>query len=190
LFYSRLEAKVLASLVPRTSSLQLLDFKANLKETTNGQLEKYRIIHFAAHAIIDDENPELSGIALSFFNQQGQAQMGVLRMHEIFELKLKSDLVVLSACRSGLGKQVPGEGILSLTRGFMYAKVPRVIVSLWSVDDRATAELMGRFYQKFLGRKGTAAAAALRAAQIEMAATERWHSPYYWAGFVLQGEWK
>ena len=95
----------------------------------------------------------------------------------------------MSACQSALGKEVRGEGLVGLTRGFMYAGAPRVVASLWQVDDESTAELMRRFYQAMLVRK-LAPAAALRAAQLELLATKRWASPYYWAAFVLQGEWR
>jgi len=96
---------------------------------------------------------------------------------------------VLSACETGLGKEVRGEGLVGLTRGFMYAGAPRVVASLWSVDDVATEELMMRFY-KAMEQQGMAPAAALRQAQVAMSKEERWSDPYYWAGFVLEGEWK
>jgi CHAT domain-containing protein len=105
-------------------------------------------------------------------------------------LKLPAELVVLSACRTGLGKEVKGEGLIGLTRGFMYAGAPRVVVSLWSLSDRPTAELMARLYKKMLGRARLPPAAALRAAQVEMLTDKRWEHPYFWAGFVLQGEWR
>jgi CHAT domain-containing protein len=99
-------------------------------------------------------------------------------------------LVVLSACQTALGKEIKGEGLIGLTRGFMYAGAARVVASLWKVDDEATAELMKRFYQKMLGAEKLRPAAALRDAQVSMWEEKRWQSPYYWAAFVLQGEWK
>jgi CHAT domain-containing protein len=122
-------------------------------------------------------------------NRSGQPEPGFLRANDIYNLKLRADLVVLSACETGLGKEIRGEGIVGLTRGFMYAGVPRVIVSLWSVNDRATEELMAAFYQKLLKDK-LAPAEALRQAQIAMLRNVRWSSPYYWAAFVQQGEWR
>ena len=104
-------------------------------------------------------------------------------------MKLNADLVVLSACQTALGKEVHGEGLVGLTRGFMYAGSPRVVASLWKVDDVATAELMKRFYAKML-KENMRPAAALRAAKIEMMNQERWSEPYYWAAFELQGEWR
>lgn len=106
-----------------------------------------------------------------------------------FSLKLNADLVVLSACQTGLGKESRGEGLVGLTRGFMYAGAPRVVASLWQVDDLATAELMKRFYRGML-RDGLRPAAALRAAQLELSQQRRWAAPYFWAAFTLQGEWK
>jgi CHAT domain-containing protein len=131
----------------------------------------------------------LSGIVLSMFDEKGNPQDGFLRAHEIFNLKLPAELVVLSACQTGLGKEVKGEGLVSLTRGFMYAGAPRVVVSLWSVNDRATAELMARFYRGMLKDK-LRPAAALHAAQVSLMKERGWESPYYWAAFTLQGEWR
>ena len=154
----------------------------------NDDLSKYRIIHFATHSFLDSTHPELSGIALSMLDRQGKPQEGFLRAHEVFNLKLGAELVVLSGCRTGLGKEVKGEGLYGMTRGFMYAGSKRVLVSLWDVQDQATARLMSDFYRGILGPKRLSAAAALRAAQIAIWRDGRWRSPYYWAGFVLQGE--
>jgi CHAT domain-containing protein len=110
-------------------------------------------------------------------------------LHEVYNLQLNADLIVLSACETGLGKEIKGEGLIGLTREFMYSGAPRVIASLWNVDDLATAELMKLFYQRML-KDGMPAGAALRAAQLELSRQKRWASPYFWAGFVLHGEWK
>jgi CHAT domain-containing protein len=190
LFVSRWEAEKIRSLVPASESLQVLDFDANQATASSPELAQYRIIHFATHAIIDNVHPELSGIALSQVDALGQSQNGFLRAHEIFNLKLPVELVVLSACRTGLGKDVKGEGLIGMTRGFMYAGVPRLVVSLWAVNDKATSELMVRFYRKMLGPERLSPAAALRATQIEMSRDKRWQSPYFWGAFVLQGEWR
>jgi CHAT domain-containing protein len=146
-------------------------------------------VHFATHGILNDEHPELSGLVLSLVDENGKSQDGFLRLHEIYNLRLPADLVVLSACDTALGKEIRGDGITSLSRGFMYAGAARVMASLWRVDDAATAEIMGRFYEKFL-QENLRPAAALRAAQLEMERQPRWHFPYYWAAFELQGEWK
>ena len=163
--FSRQEAENIAALAPAGKKLEALDFAATRALATSPDLSDYRIVHFATHGLINSQHPELSGVVLSLVDQQGRAQDGFLRLYEIYNLKLKAELVVLSACQTALGKEVKGEGLVGLTRGFMYAGVPRVIASLWRIDDRASAELMKRFYQLMLG-KGMAPAAALRAAQI------------------------
>lgn len=189
LFRTRWEAQQIAALVPPGASVQMLDFSANRDAVIGSAVGSSRIVHFATHAIIEDRHPELSGIALSMFNQRGQSQDGFLRAHDIFNLKLSADLVVLSACRTSLGRDVKGEGLISLARGFMYAGAPRFVGSLWAADDKATAELMVRFYRKIF-KDGLKPAAALRAAQLEMLQDKRWNSPYFWGAFVLQGEWR
>jgi CHAT domain-containing protein len=155
----------------------------------SGQLSQYRILHFATHGLLNNERPELSGLVLSLIDRAGNPQDGFLRLHEIYNLQLNADLVVLSACETGRGKEIKGEGLIGLTRGFMYSGAPRVVASLWNVDDLATAELMKLFYRGML-KDGLPAGAALRTAQLELSRQKRWASPYFWAGFVLQGEWK
>lgn len=186
---TRVEAEEILSLVPPAEGKQALDFNASRAAATSEELAQYRIIHFATHGFLNSVHPELSGIVLSMYDDRGTPQDGFLRSHEIFNLRLASDLVVLSACQTGLGKEVRGEGLVGLTRGFMYAGSPRVVVSLWNVSDEATAELMGDFYQGMLQEKLTPAA-ALRQAQIRMWRQKRWQSPYFWAAFTLQGEWR
>ncbi|MCA1635389.1 MAG: CHAT domain-containing protein, partial [Acidobacteria bacterium] len=189
LFRTRWESEQIAALAPTGETLQALDFDASRETATGAAVGGSRIVHFATHAVIDNEHPELSGIALSMFDRDGRPRDGFLRAHDLFNLKLSADLVVLSACRTALGKEFRGEGLVGLARGFMYAGAPRVVGSLWATDDKATAELMVRFYRKML-RDGLPAAAALRAAQIELARDKRWQAPYFWAGFTLQGEWR
>jgi CHAT domain-containing protein len=186
---TRQEAEQILALVPAKETSQTFDFAADRAAVTSPNLSQYKIIHFATHGILNSLNPELSGVVLSLVNVKGEPQNGFLRLNEIFNLNLPAELVVLSACQTGLGEEVRGEGVVGLTRGFMYAGAPRVVVSLWSVDDAATAELMTRFYTGML-KKGLKPAAALRAAQIEVWKQDKWKSPYYWAAFELQGEWR
>lgn len=186
---TRIEAEDILSLVPPGERKQALDFSASRAAATSDELAQYRIIHFATHGFLNSAHPELSGIVLSMYDERGTPQDGFLRSHEIFNLHLSSDLVVLSACQTGLGKEVRGEGLVGLTRGFMYAGATRVVVSLWNVSDEATAELMSNFYQGMLKEK-LSPAAALRSAQIRMLRQKRWQSPYYWSAFTLQGEWR
>jgi CHAT domain-containing protein/Tfp pilus assembly protein PilF len=183
------EAKRIASHVASGESKVLLNFAANRTAFVNENLAEFRLLHIAAHALIDDAHPQLSGIVLSTVDPLGKPEDGFLRSNAIFKLKLSADLVVLSACRTGLGKDFKGEGLVGLTRAFMYAGSQRLMVSLWDVEDRATSELMVRFYDGLLGPEKLSPTAALRKAQIELLNDPRWKSPYYWAPFVLQGEW-
>jgi CHAT domain-containing protein/tetratricopeptide (TPR) repeat protein len=187
--FTRQEADQILAEAPRGKNLRAIDFKANRATAIGGELSKYRYVHFATHGYLDSERPDLSAIVLSLVDEEGRAQDGFLRAHEIYNLNLPAELVVLSACETGLGREVKGEGLVGLTRGFMYAGARRVVVSLWNVNDKATAELMARFYRGML-RENKTPAAALRAAQMEMWRQTQWRSPYYWAAFVLQGEWK
>jgi CHAT domain-containing protein/predicted negative regulator of RcsB-dependent stress response len=189
LLMTRGEAEAIFSVTPLNAGLKALDFQADRATATSEELSRYRIVHFATHALLNSQHPELSGLALSLVDEQGRPQDGFLRLHEIFNLRLPAELVVLSACQTGLGKEVKGEGLVGLTRGFMYAGAARVMASLWRVDDTATAELMKLFYRRLL-QDGRRPAAALREAQIEMWKRAPGRSPYYWAGFVLQGEWR
>jgi CHAT domain-containing protein/Tfp pilus assembly protein PilF len=187
--FSRHEADEIARLAGSDSKLEAVDFAANRKLATSAELGQYRVVHFATHGIINNNHPELSGIVLSLVDEKGEPQNGFLRLYDLYNLKLSADLVVLSACQTALGKEIRGEGLVGLTRGFMYAGAPRVIASLWQIDDRASAELMKRFYEAMLGQK-LRPAAALRAAQVSMSDDPRWRQPHYWAAFTIQGEWK
>jgi CHAT domain-containing protein len=186
--YSRHEAESIMALLPETMSKALLDFDANRTAVTSEELGRYRIIHFATHSFLNNKHPELSGIVLSLVDKEGKPQDGFLRLHEIYNLKLSADLIVLSACRTALGEEVRREGLVGVTRGFMYAGSPRIVASLWAIDDRTTAELMKRFYREMI-TKQQRPAAALRAAQVSMWREKRM-PPYYWAAFALQGEWR
>lgn len=186
--FSRVEAQAILSVAPLQGRLVALDFAASRETVTSGRLARYRIVHFATHAVLDTENPERSGVALSMVDPRGRPRDGFLRLAEIYRLHLPADLVVLSACRTALGREIRGEGLVGLTRGFFSAGARQVLVSLWPVEDRATAELMKHFYREMLGR-GRPPAAALREAQTAMWRDEGWRSAYYWAGFSLQGDW-
>jgi CHAT domain-containing protein len=187
--FTRQEAIRLLALTPKSSSFRAIDFQANRETVLSADLSQYRYVHFATHGVLDAERPGLSALVLSMVDADGKAQDGFLRANDIFNLKLPAELVVLSACQTGLGKEIKGEGLVGLTRGFMYAGAARVVVSLWNVNDKATADLMAKFYEKML-KRGERPAAALRAAQVEMWRQKAWQSPYYWAAFTMQGEWK
>jgi len=185
---TRWEADAILAVAPEGTTLRALDFDASRATATSPELGKYRIVHFATHGVVNNEQPGLSGIILSMVDQDGQPINGFVRLDDIYNLDLPAELVVLSACNSALGKPVDGEGLVGIVRGFMYAGASRVVASLWKVDDEATGELMGRFYREmFKGNQSPAA--ALRNAQIAMSRHEEWNPPFFWAAFVLQGEW-
>jgi CHAT domain-containing protein len=146
-------------------------------------------VHFATHGVFNSDQPGLGGIILSMYDKEGRPQNGFLRLHDIYSLNLPAELVVLSACNTALGKSIKGEGLVGIVRGFMYAGAKRVVASHWKVDDEATGELMARFYEEMF-KQNRSPAAALRQAQLAMRQHDRWQSPFYWAAFVLQGEWR
>jgi CHAT domain-containing protein/tetratricopeptide (TPR) repeat protein len=187
--FSRTEAEEIARLAAPEATLKALDFDASRDTALKPELGQYRILHFATHSLLNNEHPELSGVVLSLVDRAGRPQNGFLRLYDIYNLRLASDLVVLSACQTALGGEIKGEGLIGLTRGFLYAGAPRVVATLWEIDDRTTAEAMKRFYEGVLGR-GERPAAALRSAQIAMWKNRGWGAPYYWAAFTLQGEWR
>jgi CHAT domain-containing protein/predicted negative regulator of RcsB-dependent stress response len=187
--FSRIEAKAIENFVPPDRRVVALDFAASPNFVRNKEFQQAKIIHFATHGIINSDLPELSSIVLSMVDKNGRRQNGYLRLTDIYNLRLNADLIVLSACDSGLGKEIRGEGLIGLTRGFMYAGAESVVASLWKVEDRATAELMKKFYRAML-RDGQKPAAALRSAQVEMLNDRRWNKPFYWAAFTLQGDWR
>jgi CHAT domain-containing protein len=182
------EAEGIMAVTPPGRGFLATGFAANRETAMSAQLSQYQIVHFATHGLVDSKRPELSGIVLSLVDEQGNSEDGFLQLHDIYNLNLSAKLTVLSACDTGLGKDVKGEGLIGLTRGFMYAGSKSVIASLWKVDDRATAELMSRFYRAMLEER-LSPAAALRSAQVTMWKEPRWRAPYYWAAFVLQGEY-
>lgn len=164
-------------------------FEASREKLESADLGKYAILHFATHGILDPKRPEKSGIVLSMVDRSGQPQNGFVGLQDIYSLRAPVNLVVLSACRTGLGKEVRGEGLIGLTRGFMYAGASSVMASLWKVDDEATAELMKRFYTNML-QHGMTPTAALRSAQNSIRQEPQWRAPYYWAAFTMQGEYR
>ncbi len=182
------EAESILQLIPNATGLKATSFDANYDFATSPTLSQYRILHFATHGFVDNDNPELSGLVLSLVDQQGQPRRGYLQLADLYNLNYPADLIVLSACETGLGKEVRGEGLVGLTRGLMYAGGARIVISLWQVSDEGTAELMREFYQQMLGNKQTPAA-ALRNAQIKLWQQGDYRSPYFWAGFTIQGEW-
>jgi CHAT domain-containing protein/predicted negative regulator of RcsB-dependent stress response len=166
-----------------------LDLEASEANVEGRDLSQYRVVHFATHGLLNTERPQFTGLVLSLVgNREGED--GFLRTDEVFNLRLGSPLVMLSACETGLGKEKRGEGVIGLTRAFMYAGAPTVGVSLWSVADKSTADLMTDFYKNLFAKGGNSPAAAMRTARLNMIAGKRFSAPFYWAPFVLVGDWK
>jgi CHAT domain-containing protein/tetratricopeptide (TPR) repeat protein len=185
---TRREAEAIISLVPKTNLKAALDFEANRATAMNAELSNYRYVHFATHGSLNSQDPDLSGIIFSLVDEEGKPQSGFLRGRDIYNLHFPAELIVLSGCQTGLGKDIRGEGVEGLTRSFMYAGAARVMVSLWAINDEITARLMAQFYRDLLGTKKMSPAAALRAAQLAMLKDKQFSAPYYWAAFILQGE--
>jgi CHAT domain-containing protein len=186
LLSSREEARRVLELVPEEDRFEALGFDANLGLARSGALAEYEVVHFATHGLLSAEHPELSGIALSLFDREGNPQKGFLRLHDIYDLKLPVRLVVLSACSTALGREVRGEGLVGLVGGFLSSGTQGVIASYWDVDDAATAELMSRFY-RHLFVDGESPSKSLQMAQSSMWSERRWLSPELWGAFEFQG---
>ncbi len=187
--FSRQEALGIAALAPPGKVAPALDFAADRDLVLSGRLRDFRYIHFATHGVFDAGRPELSGLVLSRIGPDGGPREGFLSLRDVYDLDLGADLVVLSGCQTALGREIRGEGLLGLTRGFLYAGAPRVVASLWWIDDRATATLMESFYRGLWIEK-LRPAAALRKARLALSRQPRFRDPSYWGAFVLQGDWR
>jgi CHAT domain-containing protein len=166
-----------------------MDLNASEDNVHTRDMNNYRVIHIATHGLLDAQRPQFTGVILSLVGNKSND--GFLRTDEIFNLRMSPSLVMLSACETGLGKEKRGEGVIGLTRAFMYAGAPTVGVTLWSVADKSTADLMTDFYRHYLTAGGTTSASkAMRNAQLSMISAKKYSAPFYWAPFVLVGEWK
>jgi len=189
LYFSRREAQAISATAAAGTVTTALDFAANRGFALSGSLRDYRYIHFATHGVFDADRPGLSGLELSRFDAEGHPEEGFIGLRDLYGLDLAADLVVLSGCRTALGREVRGEGLLGLTRGFLYAGARRVVASLWAVDDQATAELMAGFYRGLWAER-LRPAEALRQARLALIRKRRYRDPFYWGAFVLQGDWR
>jgi CHAT domain-containing protein len=185
---TKVESEAIMEFVPDGQGVVARGFDANRAQLMAHDISRFQILHLATHGVVNSEHPELSGIVLSMVNEQGSPEDGFFQLHDIYQLKLSAQLVVLSACSSGLGKNVRGEGFIGLTRAFMYAGARSTVASLWRVDDNATTELMRNFYSAMLN-DGLSPPAALKSAKEKMWNHPRWRHPFYWAAFVIQGEY-
>jgi CHAT domain-containing protein/tetratricopeptide (TPR) repeat protein len=179
------EAEAITSGLPSKKILKALGFDANRDLFVSGRLADFRVLHIATHAYYSAQHPELSAMVLSRFDRKGRARQGLLRIEDVMAMDLRSDLVVLSACSSGLGKDVRGEGIVGWPWAFLSAGASEVVMSLWDVPDPSTAEFMAKFYENMAS--GISSGRALRETQIQMWKDQK--SPKTWAGFAALGEW-
>jgi CHAT domain-containing protein len=188
LLHASEEADAIVAAAPAGMAMVAKGFDASRETATSPTVAQYKIVHFATHGFLNNEHPDLSGIVLTMTNRDGSKANGFIPVRDIYKLNLSADLVVLSACETALGKDVRGEGLFGLTRGFMASGSRSVVASLWKVDDRSTAVLMAHFYKAML-QDGLTPAAALRSAKESVRSESGWRAPYFWAGFVLQGEY-
>jgi CHAT domain-containing protein/tetratricopeptide (TPR) repeat protein len=189
LFYAAREIAHLLDVASAAQTFAATDYDATRDQLLSTDLTPYAILHFATHGLLDPKRPEKSGLLLSTVDREGKVLNGFVGLQDVYSLRAPVDLVVLSACETGLGKDIRGEGMVGLTRGFMYAGSTSVVASLWKVQDHATAELMKHFYTEML-ENGKTPAAALRSAQDSIRQMPEWSDPHYWAGFTLQGEYR
>jgi CHAT domain-containing protein len=188
LTYASEEADAISAVSPWGTTLVAKGFDASRETAMSKEIGQYQIVHFATHGFLDSQHPELSGMVLSTVDRNGKPTNGLMALPDIYNMDLSAEVTVLSACQTALGKDIQGEGLVGLTHSFMSAGSNTVVASLWKVDDKATAVLMADFYESML-QKGLPPSTALRAAKLKLMNDKRWDAPYYWAGFVLQGEY-
>ncbi len=181
------ESKMIFDYFDSSNSKTVSGFDANRKRLLADNLSDYKVLHFATHGLYNEEVPELSGIVLSQFDDQGQKRNGLIWLQDIYRLKLSADLVVLSACDTGIGTEIKGEGLMSLTNGFLQAGAKSVVSSRWKVEDQATTDLMKNFYQ-ILANENIPASKALQKAKIKMYENPNFRYPYFWASFAIHGD--
>lgn len=185
--YSLAEANAINAVAPKTA--MATGFDASRAALERPEFRRADILHFATHAVVDETNPAKSQIVLSRVDQLGRPVDDVFDLGAVASLEISASTVVLSACRTGLGAPLRGEGLIGISRAFFIAGARRVVATVWEVRDRATAEMMDRFY-KAMFTEGLPPAAALRRAQLALAGSEQWRHPYYWAGVLINGDWR
>jgi len=185
--YSNREAKAILRHVDGNAAFRALGTDASRETLLGRDLSQFRILHLAAHGFADDRHPELSHLVLSLYDPKGRPVEGFVQLHDIYGLRLRADLVVLSACETGLGREILGEGLVGLTRGFFHSGASQVMASLWNVTDASTAALMEELYENLLTRS-MSAPRALQQAQISLRKKRPYSHPSFWAAFVVQGD--
>lgn len=184
LHWTRNEVMQLKKLSP--NSKVWLDDQATLSELMKIGSYDFDVLHVASHGVFNLEHPELSGIILSLVDKNGNKIPSFLNSKDVLNLKAP-EIVVLSACSTSLGKDVPGEGVVGLAQSFICAGAKKVITTLWNINDQATSVLMEKFYENLLIKK-MSVGESLRQAQIHMFQTQQYKHPYYWSAFTIQGE--
>jgi CHAT domain-containing protein len=187
--YTRELAQQILAITPTGDVEIFLDFDASKEMAMGKDLSQSNIIIFATHGLVNNRYPELSGMMMSRIDKEGRQQNGFLQLKDVYKMRLNANLVILGACETAIGEEIKGEGVIGLTRGFMYAGAKGVMASLWKVEEMATVELIKRMYEN-IRKKGLNPSEALRAAQVSMQNEKRWEDPYYWSGFVLIGDWR
>lgn len=189
LIHASEEADAIVAAAPWGTTMVAKGFEASRETAMSSDVAQYQIVHFATHAYSNEKRPELSSVVLTMMDPNGEKAEGLMPLYDIYSMDLAAELTVLSACETALGKDTKGEGLVGLTHAFISAGSNTVVATLWKVDDRATAVLMGYFYKAML-QQGMSPAAALRSAKLKMMRDKQWSAPYYWAGFVVQGEYE
>ena len=186
---SKDESETITQIVGASEADNYSGFAATRENLLNVRAENYKILHFATHGLTDEKRPELSGIVLSRFDEKGAKLDEFFRIQDIYGLNLNADLVVLSACETGIGKEIKGEGLMSLNNAFLQTGAKTVMASLWAVEDGATLELMKNFYAG-IANENLTPSQALRSAQIKLRENPQYRSPFYWAAFTVQGDYR
>lgn len=186
--FSRMEVENISALYPEHSRKYLGDQATEEHSKSLGRDMNY--IHFAVHALLEERFPLNSALILTLPEKVTSGRdNGLLQAWEIFEqVRLDADLVTLSACNTGRGMELSGEGLLGLTSAFQYAGARSIVASLWNVDDFQTMQLMTEFYREL--RNKSSKDEALQAAQLRLIRSKGASAPYYWAGFAMFGDWK
>jgi CHAT domain-containing protein/Tfp pilus assembly protein PilF len=187
---TRTEAMAISALVSENNRLLALDFDASLNRLLETDVANSQILHFATHGILDPEHANLSGIMLSLFQKDGSRQAGFLSARHVLSKRFNSSLAVLSACRTGIGREIVGDGLVGLPRAFMFSGVRRLLVTMWAVDDAATSDFMAAFYRELLGSANADPSSVLRTTQLQTMKHSERSFPYFWGAFSLYGDWK
>jgi CHAT domain-containing protein len=187
--FSQDEIAIVERLVPPERRLILRGVRASREEFLSQRTTDYSILLISAHASVDDLQPELSRIVLSQYDETGRPTDGMVRLYDLYGPTIPS-FVILSACETAEGKQLDGEGLISITRGFLSAGATGLLASTFRVDDEAASVLVSRFLQNLVEHPAMTSARALLATRQTLAESGRWSDPFYWGAFTLAAAWR